>query len=51
VSRFPFFVLHDQSGQTILAAFYEKDAENNEEEDAPVKKTRCQKNIEKISCV
>ncbi len=43
--RLLFLVLHDKSGQTVLAALYEKDAEK--EEDALIKQARCQKNLEK----
>jgi hypothetical protein len=49
-----FFVLQDQSGQTVIDALYEKDAEIYGEEDALIKQTRCQKNLEKrrkLSCV
>jgi hypothetical protein len=42
-----YFVVHDESGQTVLAALYEKDAEKYGEEDEIVKQTRCQKNLEK----
>ncbi len=48
-----FFVLHDKRGQTIMAALYEKDAENYGEEGALIIWTRCQKNLEKrrkMSC-
>ncbi len=39
---------------TVLAALYEKDAENYGEEDVLIKQARCKKNLEttrKISCV
>jgi hypothetical protein len=36
-----FFVLHDESGQTVLAALYEKDAKKFGEENAIVKQDRC----------
>ncbi len=42
------------SGQTVLAALYEKYAEKYGEEDELLKQARCQKNLEKrrkISCV
>ncbi len=42
-----FFVLHDESGHTVLAALYQKDAENYGEEDALIKQARNQKNFEK----
>jgi hypothetical protein len=47
VPRLLFLVLHDKSGQTVLAALYEKDAEKYGEEDALIKQARCQKNLEK----
>ncbi len=53
VPRLLFFVLLHMSGQTILAALNEKDAEKYGEEDEPIKKTRCQKILEKrgkLSC-
>jgi hypothetical protein len=41
-----FFVLQDESGQTVIDALYEKDAENYEE-DALIKQARCDKKLEK----
>jgi len=37
VPRLLFFVQHDESGQTVLAALYEKDAEKYGEEDVLIK--------------
>ncbi len=36
VSRLLFFVLHEESGQTVFSALYDKDAEKYGKEDAPV---------------
>jgi hypothetical protein len=49
-----FFVQHEEIDQTVLAALYEKDAQNYGEEDALIKQARYQKNLEKrkkISCI
>ncbi len=42
------FVLHDVSGQAMIAASQEKDEEDHGEESAFIKLGRCHKNSEEI---
>jgi hypothetical protein len=42
------FVLHDESGQIVIAALREKDEEDHGEESAFITLARCPKNSEKI---
>ncbi len=47
VPRLLYFVLHDKSGQTVIAALHVKDVVDHGEEAAFIIFTRCHKNSEK----